>query len=1145
MLYPNNSLMNIKLPNGRQGYCRAVNDFFNGFIFLNRSNQSIRLLIVTISLALISFPSKGQLQTVKPEIKTSIIDFSDIEKYDREHPQQPREEIGNEEREEEEELPEYKVDETLEIQRDPYGIMVPPPVPPAGNDPANAPLITFNGIDDNLVYIPPDVNGAVGPNHVMTTLNSQVRIQNLTGTNISTVSLSSFWASVGNPSTFDPKILYEPYNGRWIFTCAANSDNSASAVLIGVSQTDNPTGAWNLYSIDADASNNNWFDFPSLGFNKDWVVVTGNLYSITSGSFQSGQVYIFKKADLYAHAVSPGVTILTPSNSATLSPAATYDNTISTLYLLQRWNGNSGGSGFMKLYTITGPVGSETLSGGIQFSTPNPWSGGPPTENFGPQSGTANKIAENDDRMSNTVYRNGSIWGVHTVFLPAGAVTRSAVQWWQVSTTGTILQRGRIDDGSATEHFAFPSIAVNNSNDALIGYSKFSPSIFASSCYALRASTDAVNTFQPEFLYKAGLATYFKTFSGTRNRWGDYSATMTDPMGTDFWTVQEYANTPSSSDRWGTWWAKVQAPCTHNAVSVSIAASPSNAICIGTQVTFTATPTNPGTTPVYQWKKNGTIVGTNSATYTDNTLTNGQQISCVLTSNVSCGTGSPATSNTVTMIVSSAINDNNACTTDACNTTTGVITHIPVNTDDGNACTTDACNTSTGTITHTNINTDDGNACTTDGCDTSTGVYHTNMSTDDGNACTVDACNTLTGDVTHTPATIDDGNTCTIDGCDTSTGVYHTQTCNTYNAYVKNPDFIDCKTLEFEVWLEWTGTSTQKLQFFQAGINFNYVGLANGGTLTGSFLAGSADPSLPAVQRAPNWTINQTSKQIRLLAAIATPSTIAIPIPPPGGIILGKFRITNTVNFNQGASPNFVWKFETGSSTTTQTVLSTYLNGATTGTNITIASKHLISSNPSFNYACNATLSTRLFIQGYYSGNGLMPSVLYNIFSAPYSNNDCDTITVDLHSAVAPYPVFTSAKGILKSDGNAVISFPFILDNDSYYIGIRHRNSIETWSKTPVTMTQSTTYQFSPLQTTAFGDNLTETFDQMGWAIWSGDINQDGAIDGNDFLELDPSIQNGDGGYSVGDLNGDGAVDGGDFLLIDPNIQLGVGANIP
>lgn len=91
---------------------------------------------------------------------------------------------------------------------------------------------------------------------------------------------------------------------------------------------------------------------------------------------------------------------------------------------------------------------------------------------------------------------------------------------------------------------------------------------------------------------------------------------------------------------------------TNLSASVSIAASPSGAICSGTSVTFTATPTNGGTTPSYQWKLNGVNVGTNSTTYTNSALSNNDLVTCEMTSNATpCLTGSPATSNTITMVV--------------------------------------------------------------------------------------------------------------------------------------------------------------------------------------------------------------------------------------------------------------------------------------------------------------------------------------------------------------------------------------------------------------------------------------------------------------------------------------------------------------
>jgi gliding motility-associated-like protein/uncharacterized repeat protein (TIGR01451 family) len=85
-------------------------------------------------------------------------------------------------------------------------------------------------------------------------------------------------------------------------------------------------------------------------------------------------------------------------------------------------------------------------------------------------------------------------------------------------------------------------------------------------------------------------------------------------------------------------------------VSVLVSAS-ANSVCAGTSVTYTALPTNGGTTPVYQWKVNGLNVGINSPTYSYIPLNN-DVVTVVLTSNVvSCATGNPATSNIVTMTV--------------------------------------------------------------------------------------------------------------------------------------------------------------------------------------------------------------------------------------------------------------------------------------------------------------------------------------------------------------------------------------------------------------------------------------------------------------------------------------------------------------
>ena len=279
------------------------------------------------------------------------------------------------------------------------------------------------------------------------------------------------------------------------------------------------------------------------------------------------------------------------------------------------------------------------------------------------------------------------------------------------------------------------------------------------------------------------------------------------------------------------------------------------------------------------------------------------------------------------------------------------------------------------------------------------------------------------------------------------TGKVFSQT-NTYNVQLRNIVFLDCKNLEFDVWVEWTGSNTNKFQFFQAGINFNYAGLANGGTITGAFQPGSADPSLPAVQQAPNWNVNQSSKQIRMLSAIATPSSIAATIPPPPGFRIGKFKITNTADFPLGATPNFAYSTIVGTSTTTQTKLAAYLGGATTGTDITATGTFSVESNPAFALNCGTVCSvvaaasantapaclngTNGSVQITLSGSGITSTGTYSVDGGSNQNYTTNPFTITglaagNHSVVVNTTSpctsntlqFSTAAGVNPDDGNA------------------------------------------------------------------------------------------------------------------------------
>lgn len=86
--------------------------------------------------------------------------------------------------------------------------------------------------------------------------------------------------------------------------------------------------------------------------------------------------------------------------------------------------------------------------------------------------------------------------------------------------------------------------------------------------------------------------------------------------------------------------------------AVTITAS-SNKICNGTTATFKATTSNAGSNPSYQWKINGVNAGTNSSTFVNSTFANGDQVSCVITTDpaFTCAIGSTASSSAIVMIV--------------------------------------------------------------------------------------------------------------------------------------------------------------------------------------------------------------------------------------------------------------------------------------------------------------------------------------------------------------------------------------------------------------------------------------------------------------------------------------------------------------
>jgi hypothetical protein len=181
-------------------------------------------------------------------------------------------------------------------------------------------------------------------------------------------------------------------------------------------------------------------------------------------------------------------------------------------------------------------------------------------------------------------------------------------------------------------------------------------------------------------------------------------------------------------------------------------------------------------------------------------------------------------------------------------------------------------------------------------------------------------------------------------------------------------------------------------------------------------------------------------------------------------------------------------------------------------------------------------LQLKLFLQGYYLGSNLMEPVLMNQGQGANSSIT-DSIDVELRPASSPSIVAASNKVPLSVSGMASCSFPSI--NGSYYVVIKHRNTLETWSANPIALSSMSIvpvlYDFSTAANKAYGNNMA----LMGagvWALYSGELNADENIDLSDITLLEQSIDNFEFGYVATDINGDGNVDLLDNPVLETNV---------
>ncbi len=172
--------------------------------------------------------------------------------------------------------------------------------------------------------------------------------------------------------------------------------------------------------------------------------------------------------------------------------------------------------------------------------------------------------------------------------------------------------------------------------------------------------------------------------------------------------------------------------------------------------------------------------------------------------------------------------------------------------------------------------------------------------------------------------------------------------------------------------------------------------------------------------------------------------------------------------------------------------------------------------------------------------NILETSILIEGFYNPATNNTVrDTVTYNLRNFDSPYSIVESKKLYIPQNNISYIKFNNAVGAASYYIEATHRNSIGIWSSSEIKfspLTHQTSFKFVNALTSAYGSNMAKVDSSpLRYAMYGGDVNQDGNVGALDVSAIDNDVFNFVSGYVVSDVTGNNVTDASDLAIADNN----------
>ncbi len=371
--------------------------------------------------------------------------------------------------------------------------------------------------------------------------NARFHTYTETGTSLGATTLTGFFSGLPGVAQFkyDPKVIYDVAEDRFIVVCLAAFDSINSRVLVGFSQTSNPGGNYNLYALDGNPfSNGLWTDYPQIGLNQNELFISGNLFTDANNpQFAQNAIWQIEKADGYngialdfvthtnsffsVHPVTGATSLYGPQmyfvSSETGNPTGMYLHTISNSIA------NGGTLQPANAFNISPSIGNSAAadqpSPGVDFTA----------------AGTRVRDAYFENNRIEFVM-NSSVAGRPAVYHGTAFISPLGPTFSNFS--GDYIFYNDIELG-------YPCIAYGGSqhssgrNRSFVGFNFCSPTVFPSNgaCFVDE------NGFSDYVTCRSGVNYIIPISSGQAIRWGDYTGIVNRPGSPgEAWMAASYGN---------------------------------------------------------------------------------------------------------------------------------------------------------------------------------------------------------------------------------------------------------------------------------------------------------------------------------------------------------------------------------------------------------------------------------------------------------------------------------------------------------------------------------------------------------------------------------------------------------------------------